>query len=124
MIDSRVLGSRIKAARLHADLTQDELGHRTGYSQETISALERGIIDNITVASLIRLASATNQPLTYFVEDMLTSEITIPQTLRRVYPGIEEATIREIEAFAAWTVQRDSQMREAPVSPNTVPAAR
>lgn len=54
---ARRLGRSVRAARLRAGLTQEELARRAGMSQEALSLLERGV-GNPTMKTLERIARA------------------------------------------------------------------
>ncbi|SEG40585.1 helix-turn-helix domain-containing protein [Bosea lathyri] len=66
-IDRR-LGARLKAARLHQDLTLDALAERTGVSRAMISRIERGE-SSPTAALLVRLGSGLGLTLSALLED-------------------------------------------------------
>ncbi|WP_433942632.1 helix-turn-helix domain-containing protein [Brevundimonas diminuta] len=53
----RLLGRNAKRARVDAQLTQEQLSERSGFSQQYISDLERGL-RNPTIVSLYELAQA------------------------------------------------------------------
>ncbi len=53
----RLLGRNAKRARIDAQLTQEQLSERSGFSQQYISDLERGL-RNPTIVSLYELAQA------------------------------------------------------------------
>ncbi len=53
----RLLGRNAKKARIDAGLTQEQLSERSGFSQQYISDLERGL-RNPTIVSLYELALA------------------------------------------------------------------
>lgn len=53
----RLLGRNVKKSRVDAGLTQEQLSERSGFSQQYISDLERGL-RNPTVVSLYELAQA------------------------------------------------------------------
>jgi transcriptional regulator with XRE-family HTH domain len=57
MSDAR-LGTAIRLIRQRRDWTQDELGERAGVSKSTISRLERGHPDELSVATIRRVAGA------------------------------------------------------------------
>lgn len=52
----RQLGLRIRDARLYADLTQEELAHRTGIDRSTIQRIEYG--SESKVSHLLLIAQA------------------------------------------------------------------
>jgi Predicted transcriptional regulators len=58
----RAIGTRIREARLHANLTQEKLGELAGLDRQSINRIEQGhqaaVIDN-----LIRIADALRVPL-------------------------------------------------------------
>ena len=51
----RLVGENVRRLRSQADLTQEELAERSGFSQQYISDLERGL-RNPTIVSLWELA--------------------------------------------------------------------
>lgn len=53
----RLLGRNAKRLRIDADLTQEQLAEKSGFSQQYISDLERGL-RNPTIVSLYELAQA------------------------------------------------------------------
>jgi DNA-binding XRE family transcriptional regulator len=57
------IGMRVRKLREGAGLTQAELARKMGVSQQTISRLESGEVDNPTVATLERIARATGHQL-------------------------------------------------------------
>jgi transcriptional regulator with XRE-family HTH domain len=52
------IGKRVLELREHRDLTQKELAKASGVPQPNISRLERGVLDDINVSTLLGLASA------------------------------------------------------------------
>lgn len=50
----RQIGLRIRDARLHADLTQEELAHHTGIDRSTIQRIEAG--GEIKISHLLVIA--------------------------------------------------------------------
>ena len=62
----RAIGDQIRAARLHANLTQQGLAERAGMERQAINRIEQGhqaaLIDN-----LIRIADAMGVPLAELV---------------------------------------------------------
>lgn len=112
-MDNALIGERIRQARLKAELTQEDLGNKTGFSQKTISLLERGGIGAVTIETLEAIARATRHPLSFFVTDIPRSKATVAEVLRQQYPDLEEATLREIQSFISWAVDRDRAMHTA-----------
>jgi transcriptional regulator with XRE-family HTH domain len=58
----RAVGARIRAVRLHANLTQERLAEMAGMDRQAVNRMEQGhaspLLDN-----LIRIADALNVPL-------------------------------------------------------------
>ncbi|MFE2990323.1 helix-turn-helix transcriptional regulator [Streptomyces sp. NPDC059262] len=58
----RAVGERIRAARLHANMTQETLAERAGIDRQSVNGIEQGhaspVLDN-----LIRIADALEVPL-------------------------------------------------------------
>ena len=55
----RLLGRNVRAKRIEAELTQEQLSERSGFSQQYISDMERGL-RNPAIVSLYELAQALN----------------------------------------------------------------
>ena len=55
----RLLGRNAREARIAAQLTQEQLAERSGFAQQYISDLERGL-RNPTIVSIYELALALN----------------------------------------------------------------
>ena len=53
----KLVGRNVKDARLKAGLSQEQLAERSGFSQQYLSGLERGL-RNPTVVTLFELAQA------------------------------------------------------------------
>lgn len=53
----KLVGGNVKKARIAAGLTQEELAERSGFSQQYISGLERGM-RNPTIVSIYELGQA------------------------------------------------------------------
>ncbi|WP_286693160.1 MULTISPECIES: helix-turn-helix domain-containing protein [unclassified Brevundimonas] len=53
----RLLGRNVRKCRVEAGLTQEQLAERSGFSQQYISDIERGL-RNPTIVSLYELAQA------------------------------------------------------------------
>jgi transcriptional regulator with XRE-family HTH domain len=56
------VGDRIRAARLRANLTQQQVGERTGIDRATYNRIEQGHASPL-LDSLIRIADAIGVPL-------------------------------------------------------------
>ena len=57
------IGMRVRELREKAGLTQTELAHKLKVSQQVISRIESGEVDNPTVSTLERIAKATGHQL-------------------------------------------------------------
>ncbi|KOG21824.1 helix-turn-helix domain-containing protein [Streptomyces viridochromogenes] len=62
LIRRRAIGERIRAARLHANLSQEKLAELAGMDRQTINRIEQGHASP-TLDTLIRIAVALDVPL-------------------------------------------------------------
>ena len=62
-------GQRLRAARLSARLTQEQLGVLIGVQKSAISKYERNMIHGITTETVSQLASALNVPVSYLLSE-------------------------------------------------------
>ncbi|MCF2531770.1 helix-turn-helix domain-containing protein [Yinghuangia soli] len=62
LAQQRALGAKVRAARLYADLTQEELAERCGVSWRTIHRIEYATMDP-TYSVLLRIAHELRIPL-------------------------------------------------------------
>jgi len=63
------VSTRIKEARLKANMSQEELAKKSGITRQTISALENGTHRNVMTKTLIAIANALGVSLdTIFFE--------------------------------------------------------
>ncbi|NUP16582.1 MAG: helix-turn-helix transcriptional regulator [Streptomyces sp.] len=58
----RTLGTRIRAQRLHRNLTQEQLAERAGIDRSTVQRIEGGLNDP-RHSHLLRIARALDTPL-------------------------------------------------------------
>ncbi|MGW8326452.1 helix-turn-helix domain-containing protein [Streptomyces sp. NPDC055897] len=58
----QAVGDRIRAARIHADLTQEQVSNSTGIDRATYNRIEQGHASPL-LDSLIRIADAIGVPL-------------------------------------------------------------
>lgn len=70
----KLVGERLKSARLERGLTARGLAEAGGIAFNTVSLIERGKISP-TVATLHKLATALQVPLTFFFEDASAHEV-------------------------------------------------
>lgn len=68
------IGQKIKQARKIKRITQEDLASAIGVSDKSVSAYESERIDP-PLKVLEKIADETNQPLSYFLEDNVESEI-------------------------------------------------
>lgn len=66
------VGSRIKIARLMANLSQEELGAKLGLTFQQVQKYERGI-NRCSPGRLLAIAQATGRPIQWFYGDERTS---------------------------------------------------
>jgi transcriptional regulator with XRE-family HTH domain len=64
----QTIGRRIRAARLHANLTQERLGERVGVDHKTIHRIEYGTSDP-PLSVLLLIADALGVPLSQLVRE-------------------------------------------------------
>ena len=64
----RSIGDRVRAAREYADLTQEELGYRTGITRLTVQRIESGATD-ARIGWLLRIAHHLNVSLNSLLGD-------------------------------------------------------
>lgn len=62
------IGERIKLAREAANLTQEELGQRCGTTKQSIYKYENGIVTNIPLDRIEKIASITGVSATYLMD--------------------------------------------------------
>lgn len=63
----RMIGERVKRARVLAKLTLKELSKKTGISYSTLSRIENGR-RIINVIELLKISKLVNKPVTYFFQ--------------------------------------------------------
>ncbi len=83
------LADRIRNARRSIGLSQDELGEILGVSDKTISAYEVGRAIP-PLPKLLKLAEATQKPISYFSEENPSTALDIDERLRAVETLLEE----------------------------------
>ena len=64
------IGARVRAVRLDCALSQQALADRLGVTFQQLQKYERGT-NRIAVARLIDIASALDQPLSWFLRDLV-----------------------------------------------------
>ena len=64
----RVIGDRVRRGREYADLTQEQLAHRTGIPRLTVQRIESGATD-ARIGWLLRIARDLDVPLRSLLGD-------------------------------------------------------
>ncbi|WP_065755178.1 helix-turn-helix domain-containing protein [Bradyrhizobium paxllaeri] len=65
--DDTLVGQRIRAARLSADISQSDLGTKLGVSFQQVQKYERGT-NRVSAGRLRQIADALDKPFGYFFE--------------------------------------------------------
>lgn len=68
MIIKKLIGKKLKATRLHNDMTIQELAENSSVSSNMISRIERGLTAP-SVEIIVKLANAFGMSINYFVEE-------------------------------------------------------
>ena len=66
-MDAKMLGKKIKIARVELDLTQEELAHKIRAKQKSISRYETGA-SLPSIETLVKVARALNKPAGHFLD--------------------------------------------------------
>ena len=66
--EAKIIGERVKKARILANLSLSELSKKTGIGYSTLSRIEKGT-RIINVAELIRVSEKTGKSITYFFQE-------------------------------------------------------
>lgn len=72
MISERVLGERIRAARMSAGLSQQEMARAIGVDQPAVSRIEAG--RDVSSILLAKIADATSQEFDFFLRNDDTTD--------------------------------------------------
>jgi transcriptional regulator with XRE-family HTH domain len=65
--EDALVGQRIRAARLTADISQEHLGERLGVSFQQVQKYEKGV-NRVSAGRLRQVAEILDKPLSYFFE--------------------------------------------------------
>lgn len=65
---NKIIGRRIKAARILQKYSRERVARRIGVSQQQLHKYEEGL-NNIHVSRLAEIARALKRPLSYFLDD-------------------------------------------------------
>jgi len=64
----RVIGLRVRQARLDIDMSQQKLGDALGLSFQQVQKYEKGM-NRIATSTLVTIATALQRPISYFVDE-------------------------------------------------------
>ena len=113
------IGRRIYEIRLRRGMTQEELGNAIGESKQTIYKYEHGIVTNIPITKVEKLAEVLDCPPTYLAGwDKDDSEEQIKNAQRemisdlvdRLSPEAQSLVIAQLKGLAqSQTTQDDHQ---------------
>lgn len=96
------IGKKIKLARQEANMTQEDLGAKTGYSAMGISYLEKGLRD-IKIKNLEIFAKILEKDISFFLEPLVESDILVNPAMASYRRGLEriskEQSIDEKTSF-------------------------
>lgn len=96
MTEFEPIGSKIRAARLAAGLTQKELGDKAGYTFSTISRIEKGEID-LPISKIKMFSSVLRVPVDYLIGDYLVESTETPEEqFNRLDADVREELIAEM----------------------------
>jgi len=68
MLENKIIGDRIRTARMLSKLTLKDLAKEINTSYTTLSRIEKGI-KPVTIEQLIKICEHTNKPLNYFIQE-------------------------------------------------------
>lgn len=99
--DDKLLGTRIRARRIEAGMSQDELGKALGVSFQQVQKYEKGV-NRVTAIRLAQIAKALGESLDYFtgIQSPATSQLmamttdNASQRLLRAFHKIEDMPTR------------------------------
>ena len=90
---SKTIGERIKYLRVLADMSQEELGNRVGVQRAAINKYEKGMVTNIPISTIEKIAKTFDVSPTYLVgwdnveSNPLSAEVKILQGVKKFYGG-------------------------------------
>ena len=96
MTEFEKIGSKIRAARLAAGMTQKELGDKSGYTFSTISRIEKGEID-LPISKVKTFSNVLRVPVDYLIGDYLVESTETPEEqFNRLDADVREELIAEM----------------------------
>ena len=66
-MDTKILGKRIKVARVEQDLTQTGLAKKIGANQKSVSRYENGIVEP-SLSTMAKIAKILKKSVDHFLE--------------------------------------------------------
>lgn len=124
-MNPQALGHAVRARRAELHLLQSDLATRSGLSLSTISAIERGLADNLRPSSLTMLDRALmweEGTAAYFYSGMTTVRETIkslggkapkPSVYRELLLALAQLTDEDIEAIVDEVRRREQPGRHS-----------
>lgn len=109
------LGEKIKSAREHAGLTQEELGKKCDTTKQTIYKYESGVVTNIPIDRLELIADTLNVSAAYLIGwdkheqpadigELSVSEVAIIKLIRKLpeetqvtFPDLLEERLKDLK---------------------------
>jgi len=96
MNEFQAIGTKIRAARLAAGMTQKELAERSGYTFSTISRIEKGEID-LPISKVKTFSNVLRVPIDYIIGDYLMEKPETPEEMfNRLDDDIRQELINEM----------------------------
>lgn len=96
MSEFEKIGSKIRAARLAAGMTQKELGDKSGYTFSTISRIEKGEID-LPISKVKMFSNVLRVPIDYIIGDYLVETTETPEEMfERLDDDVRHELIKEM----------------------------
>lgn len=110
------LGEKIRVSRENAGLTMEELGKKCGTTKQTIYKYETGIVTNIPLDRLMRIANAVDVSASYLMgwEDINAEQRGEDEVTRKLLDFVDTATadeLRQLLDFIAYLLSRRSSER-------------
>ena len=104
----KAIGKKIRAARRHAEMTQQQLGGQIGVSSVSISDWERGL-SQPNALSLWKLANAVGEPLTYFLPvpspAVASAKDEVEEDFLKLFRELNPESRRQTLSFMGWVKQ-------------------
>lgn len=106
------IGDKIKELRLLSGLSQEELGNRVGVQRAAINKYEKGVVENIPIKTIEKLALVFDVSPTYLVgwngesSNSLSAEVKIIRGVKSLY-GAD--VVELIESYT--TLSKDGKKR-------------